>query len=146
MVKQFTREQIAEAAEIRNAPPAEVHTVHSVQVDRTFELPKGLYVATVGLFLGFVALMGWGFSHPEMVIPVAIFALFIVAGFGLPALWTQLAPHTPAKAKTWARFKQEGVMTPYGRTTARDATVQVLILPALIFLWGVVAVVIAALV
>ena len=55
-------------------------------------------------------------------------------------------PPNQSKPKTWARFQREGIMTAYGRTSARDATVQVLILPVLIFVWGVVMVTIAALV
>ncbi len=142
MAEQLTREQIAEAARIHAVPPRP----RTDPVDRTFELPKGLYVATVGLFLAYIALMGWGFAHPEMAIPVAIFAVFVIAGFGVPTIWTRLAPATRSKPLSWARFRQEGIVTAYGRTSGRDATVQVLILPVLIFLWGVIAVTIAALV
>lgn len=143
MAEQLTREQIAKAAEIRGAPPVRDR---NDPVDRTFELPTGLYAATVALFLGFIGVMAIGFGNPEMAIPLVIFAFFIVAGFGIPAIWTRLAPGTKSKPIGWARFQQDGVQTAYGRTTARDATVQVLILPALIFLWGVIAVTIAALV
>ena len=48
------------------------------------------------------------------------------------------------RAKSWSRFQAEGIQTAFGRTSAREATVQVLILPVLIFLWGIAAVVIAA--
>lgn len=140
MVEQFTREQIADKATIHINPPVR----H--EVNRTFELPTRLYAATVGLFLAYVALMGAGFAHPEMILPVAIFAMFITAGFGVPAIWTRLAPDTAPRAMTWKRFVREGIITATGRTTARDACVQVLILPVLIFLWGVAAVTIAALV
>ncbi len=140
MVEQLTRAKIAQQADIREAPRVIAPT------DRTFELPTGLYVATVALFLGFIGTMAIGFRNPEMILPVAIFALFVVAGFGVPAIWTQLAPTTPSRAKTWSRFQQDGIMTAYGRTTARDATVQVLILPVLIFAWGLACVTIAALV
>ncbi|MBH5322092.1 hypothetical protein [Aurantiacibacter sediminis] len=143
MAEQFTREQIAQAATIHELPPV---TITNPPVDRTFGLPTGLYAATVGLFLAYIAVMGVGFAHPEMAIPVVIFALFVIAGFGVPAIWTRLNPQTQSKALTWARFRQEGIMTAYGRTTGRDATVQVLILPVLIFLWGVITVTIAALV
>ncbi|RJY08010.1 hypothetical protein [Aurantiacibacter aquimixticola] len=143
MAEQLTREQIAEAADIHVVPP---RYIRNAPIDRTFELPTRLYVATVGLFLAYIALMAKGFAHPEMVLPAAIFVLFVVAGFGVPGIWTRLAPENPARATSWARFKQDGIMTPFGRTSARDATVQVLILPVLIFLWGVIAVTIAALV
>ena len=141
MVEQLTREKLAEQADIRIEAPRV-----AAPTDRTFELPTGLYVATVALFMGFITVLSVGFAHPEMIIPFAIFALFIVAGFGVPAIWTRLTPATKSRPKTWARFRQEGIMTAYGRTNARDATVQVLILPSLIFVWGLTTVVIAALV
>lgn len=140
MAENFTKEQMIEIADVVEAPRA------PMQVDQTFELPKGLYVATVGLFLGFIALMAVGFANPEMIIPLVIFSFFIVAGFGVPAIWTHLAPDTGRKATTWGRFRQEGIMTATGRSTAGAATVQVLILPVLIFLWGIAAVTIAAMV
>ncbi len=141
MVEQLTREKIAQQADIRIEAPRV-----TAPTDRTFELPTGLYVTTVALFLGFIGTLAVGFGNPEMVIPFAIFALFVVAFFGVPAIWTRLAPATKSKPKTWSRFQQEGIMTAYGRTCARDATVQVLILPVLIFAWGLVCVTIAALV
>lgn len=141
MVEQLTREKIAQYADIRVEAPRV-----TAPTDRTFELPTGLYAATVALFLGFIGTLAIGFGNPEMVIPFVIFAIFVVAGFGVPAIWTRLAPETKSRPKTWGRFRQEGIMTAYGRTSARDATVQVLILPVLIFAWGIVCVTIAALV
>lgn len=141
MVEKLARETLARHAEIHVDAPRVV-----APTDRTFELPTGLYAATVALFLGFIGTLAMGFGNPEMVIPFVIFAFFVVAGFGVPALWTRLAPETKSKPKSWARFQQEGIQTAYGRSTARDATVQVLILPTLIFAWGLICVTIAALV
>ncbi len=141
MAEQLTRAMLHNAADIHADLPL-ARKAHVV--DRSFALPAGLYKATVGLYLSFLALLGIGFAHPEMIIPVAIFALFIVAGFGLPTIWTRLAPASKTKAMTWAQFARDGIMTASGRATARDAMVQVLILPALIFVWGVAAVIIAA--
>ena len=47
---------------------------------------------------------------------------------------------------SWARLASQGIATHPGRVSARDAAVQVLILPALVFCWGVTTVIIAALV
>ncbi|WAT17833.1 hypothetical protein OZN62_13095 [Aurantiacibacter sp. MUD11] len=141
MAEQLTREQIAQHADIHIDAPRV-----AAPVDRTFELPKGLYIGTVGLYLGFIAMLAVTFAHPELTILAVIFALSVIAGFGLPLVWTRLAPQTKSKSKTWGRFQQEGVMTASGRASARDATVQVMILPVLIFLWGVCVVAIAALV
>ena len=140
MSKHLTRELVAEQARIVAAPK------RAVEVDRSFELPKGLYVATVGLYLGFLAVMAAGLSTPGLIIPMAIFTLFIVAGFALPAIWTRIAPHHGKSNMSWTRLVRRGVVTHTGRVTARDASVQMLILPALIFSWGLAIVTIAALV
>lgn len=143
MAQKLSLQAIADSAIIHAAPPA---PIRNAPVDRTFELPTRLYAATVAMFLAYIGIMGAGFAHPEMAIPLAIFALFIVAGFGVPMLWTLLAPENPVRAMSWERFRRDGIMTAFGRTTASDATVQVLILPTLILAWGVAAVIIAALV
>ena len=100
MVEQLTREKIAQQADIRIEAPRV-----TAPTDRTFELPTGLYATTVALFLGFIGTLALGFGNPEMVIPFVIFALFVVAGFGVPAIWTRLAPTTKSKPKTWSRFQ-----------------------------------------
>ena len=140
MVKHFTRELVAEHAAIVESPKV------PHQVDRSFELPKGLYLATVGFYLGFLAVMAAGLSSPGLIIPMTIFAFFIIAGFGLPMIWTRMAPAHRGRNMSWARLASQGIMTHTGRVSARDAAAQVLILPALIFCWGVAAVTIAALV
>lgn len=138
MVKHFTRELVAEQGTIVETP------VVSHETDRSFELPKGLYVATVGLYLGFLAVMAAGLSTPGLILPMAIFAFVILAGFGLPTIWTRMQPPHRGRAKSWSKLASGGIATHTGRVSARDAAVQVLILPVLIFCWGIVAVTIAA--
>lgn len=138
MVKHFTRELVAERAIIVETPKV------SHEVDRSFELPKGLYVATVALYLGFLAVMAAGLSSPGLIIPMAIFAFFILAGFGLPTIWTRMQPPHRSRNISWSRLVSQGIATHTGPVSARDAAVQVLILPVLIFCWGLVAVTIAA--
>lgn len=140
MSKHFTREIVAEQAAIVEAPQSR----H--EVDRTFELPKGLYAATVALYLGFLAVMAIGLSTPGLAIPMVIFTLFVIAGFGVPALWTRLSPPTASKPMSFARLRRDGIQTLTGRLGAKDAAVQMLILPAIIFCWGVATVTIAAVV
>ncbi|WP_126172380.1 hypothetical protein [Altericroceibacterium xinjiangense] len=141
MVQAFTREMIAQRALIHSHP-----VLRNAPVDRSFELPPVLYAAMVGLFLGFLGVMWLGFANPQLILPMAIFVAFIVCGFGVPALWVRMPPENPVQAKTWDRFRAEGIQTYTGRTSARDATVQMLMLPALIFAWGVATATIAALV
>lgn len=143
MVEQLTRDRIAERATIHAEPPA---AFQQPPVDRTFELPRALYVATVACFLGFLAVMAVGFSSPGLILPMAIFVFFIVAGFGLPTIWATLKPDSDSKALDLARFGKHGIQTLTGHTTATQATVQVLILPVLILMWGLAAVTIAAIV
>lgn len=134
-------------ARIVEAPAkSEAAPRHQVEVDRTFEMPKALYGVTVGLYFAFLAVMWAGFSSPGLVIPMAIFAIFIIGGFGVPAIWTRLKPDSASRSLTMGLFNQNGIMTNTGRLAPRDAVIQMLILPVLIVLWGLAVVTIAALV
>lgn len=138
MSKSFSRTQIARQAVVHDALPQ--HTA----VDRSFELPRGFYLATVGLYLGFLAVMAAGLSTPGLILPMVIFAFSIVAGFALPLIWTRLAPVEGQRPpRSCASLAREGIVTATGRVAARDAAVQVLILPVLVFVWGLAAVTIA---
>lgn len=116
---------------------------HQVEVDGNFELPTGLYIGTVAGHLGFPGLMLASFAAPALAIPMVIFALFIVAGFGIPAVWTRLKGNT-SRPLSLGRFHDAGIVTNTGLCTARDACVQVLILPVLIVVWGLAIATIAA--
>ena len=78
MSKHFTRELVAEQAAIVAAPKTMPET------DRSFELPNGLCIATVGLYLGFLAVMAAGLSTPGLIIPMVIFTLFIAPASACP--------------------------------------------------------------
>lgn len=115
-------------------------------IDRTFELPTRLYVATVGLYFAFLAVMAAGFQTREMMLPMAVFITYIVMAFGVPMLWARMKPDNDSRAINWTRFRASGIVTMTGPSKAMDATVQVLILPALILFWGIGTVMIAAVV
>ncbi|MEO6153315.1 MAG: hypothetical protein ABIT09_13430 [Croceibacterium sp.] len=142
MTERIPRDLIAHQAIVH----AEAALPFAHTVDRTFELPTGLYAATAALFLGFVALMALGFGNPHMIVPLGIIVIFLAMFFAVPAQWVRMNPVTSQRATSWARFQREGVMTPFGRATAGQATAQVLILPAVVFGWGIAVVTIAALV
>jgi len=142
MAERISRQVVAEKAIVH--PESALLPPH--EVDRSFELPTGLYIATAALFLGFMAVTAIGFATRELILPVAVIVLFIFAAFGVPAVWVRMVPESRRKSLSWSRFQAEGIATEHGRTSARDATVQVLILPVLIFLWGVATVTIAAIV
>ncbi|BDI60674.1 hypothetical protein [Qipengyuania nanhaisediminis] len=146
MTKNFQQELARGKARIVTAP-AVVSEVprHQVDVDRNFELPTGLYAATAGLYVAFLAILATGFAAPGMIIPMAICAVFLVGFFGVPAAWTRLRANA-SKSKTVGEFKRAGIMTYTGHCNARDAAVQMLILPVLVVLWAGAVVTIAALV
>lgn len=103
---------------------------------RSFDLPTGLFAATVGLYFAFLAVMAAAFADPGLIVPMAIFYIYIIMAFGVPALWVQMKPDHADRALSWAQFMRDGVATHTGQMTGRDATIQVLILPVLIFGWG----------
>lgn len=138
MTSQITREQIAARATIHSGMYA------PTVVDRTFELPGGLYVATIGCYLGFLAIMALGFGAPALAIPMAMFAISIGAGFAIPAIWVRMKPDSGIRPLDWGRFASGGIQTFTGRVTAGEAAAQVLVLPVLILLWGVIIVSMAA--
>lgn len=133
---------------IASADLAQLATVSDrpvlTKVDRTFGLPSGLYVATVGLYLGFIGLMAALFANPELAIPLVIFAGFIAFAFGLAGFWTRMKPDHPAAPLSWGQFAHRGIQTLSGPLTAFEASAQVLVLPALILFWGLCIAVIMA--
>lgn len=145
MAERITRQLVAEQAIVREEAELRVPAPRIVRgVDRNFELPTRLYAAMAVLFFAAAGVMTFGFSAPGMIVPTGIIAIFIAMFFAVPTLWARMKPENPQRATSWARFRQFGIMTPYGRTTAASATVQVLILPVLILVWAVAFVAVAA--
>ncbi len=142
MAEKLNRQQIAEKAIIHAQAPM-LHAPHLV--DRNFGLPTALYVLTACGYLGFLGVMALAVGNPGLAIPMAIFVTFIVMAFGVCAQWVRMKPDNPTRALGWDRFQHEGIMTATGRLSASQATVQVLILPALILCWGIIGVTIIAL-
>lgn len=142
MAEKRTREFVAENAIIHPEPALRAPTT----VDRTFELPAALYLGTAGCYLAFLAVMAVGFASPQLILPMAIFVTFVAMAFAVPAMWMRMKPDHPQRLTSWNRFRRDGIMTAFGRSTAGAATVQVLILPVLILAWGFAVVTIAALV
>lgn len=115
--------------------------------DRSFEMPTGIYVAMGLLFLGFVSVLSFAFMGPTMVVPYAVFVVFIAAFFVVPGLWPAMKPEeSRTKALDWSSFREQGIATATGRTGAVEATTLALLLPFLILCWSIAVVTIAALV
>ena len=132
-------------ARIVEHPETEARVRPLAETDRNFGLPTALYAATVACYMAFLLVVGTAFASPGLAIPMAICVIFIVAGFGVPAIWTRLAGNTTAP-QTMGEFALKGIMTHTGRLAPRDAAIQMLILPVLLVVWGLVVAVIAAVV
>lgn len=133
------------AGRARKVAPPKVGTegVYPVAA-RNFGLPPVLHIATAGLYLAFIGVMALGLGNAELAIPLAICMITIAAAFTVPALWSNMDGAGKAAQPGWADFLQRGVETQYGHLKAKDAMLQVLILPVLILAWGVTVAVIAA--
>ena len=138
MAEHISQQDLARIATITDAPVA-------MKVDRSFGLPTGLYIATVGAYLAFLTLMASMLLNPGLVIPLAICALSVVAGFGVPTIWASMKPESDSRPLTFGQFKHRGINTLSGHLTAAEASIQVLILPVLILAWGIACAVIIAL-
>jgi hypothetical protein len=110
--------------------------VQRANTDRGFELPKALYVATVGSYFAFLAVMMATFRSAQIGLVMAICVVYITMAFGVPALWSHIGPAHPSNQLSWSSFARGGIQTYTGKIRARDATLQVLILPVLILIWG----------
>lgn len=104
--------------------------------DQSFELPKGLYIAMATLFAGFVATLSLAFRGGHMAVVYGVIFAFIAAFFAIPAMFPGMAPDHK-KALSWSMFRMRGIQTATGRASAGEATVLVLLLPFLIFCFGV---------
>lgn len=145
-MSQLVQDKIARGeARIVEAPKGKSTPRHQIETDQNFGLPTSLYAITVGCYLGFLAITWAAFAAPMLAIPMVIFALFIVAGFGVPTIWTRLKGNT-TKPLTMGQFEVQGIQTHTGICRPRDAAVQMLILPVLIVCWGLAVAIIAGVV
>ena len=141
MTTHSSRTALAEVASLSASP-----LLGEATTDRTFELPVGIYIATVGSYLGFLGLTATAFLTGELVLPMVVFVFYIAMAFGVPTIWARMQPPTRSRSLTWGQFKSRGIQTGSGWLSAESATAQVLTLPILVLLWGVAGVTIAALV
>jgi hypothetical protein len=99
-----------------------------------------------GLFFGFVTVLTLAFST-HMAVSYGVIAIFIGAYFAVPAIFARTGPdQSHTRALGWYEFRDRGIATATGRCSGKDATVLVLLLPFLIFCFGVAVAAIAAVV
>lgn len=115
--------------------------------DHSFEFPTAIYGAMAALLFGFMAMMAVGFAAPGLVVPMAVNFAFLTAFFAVPAIFVIGSPDDVGpSARRWPDFMRNGVDTATGSTSGREALALTLMLPFLIFCWGIAVLVIAALV
>ena len=140
MSRRQTREQLLVRDEIVAAPKKRAC------YDQTFEIPTAIYIAMASMFAGFVAVLGLSFRGGHMPVVYGVIFAFIAAFFAVPALFPGQAPKQGRnKALSLFDFGHRGIATATGRTSARDATILILLLPFLILCFGIAIATIASL-
>jgi hypothetical protein len=94
-----------------------------------------LHIALFGGFFAYLGIMWAAFGEKGLVIPFAIFAVFLAAAFIVPGWWARVAPGDGRKPG-WNEFMAEGVACETGRLGAGGAMVQILIMPVMLIGWG----------
>ncbi len=140
MSRHITREHIVDQGIIVEAPRAKP------VADRSFELPKALYFTSAACYLVFIGLLAAALSSPGLIIPLAVCVVLIAAFFGVPAMWTRMAPQSRTEPMAWQQFRSRGIATHTGHLSSGEAAIQMLVLPVLIVMWALAVVTIAALI
>jgi hypothetical protein len=131
--------------ELAGRAPALVAPRLSNRAERTFGLHPALFVATIGSYFAFLAIMAAAFMNPNLLIPFAIFVAYLVMYFAVPGLWARVAGRPVGRFQTWAEFRSEGMDILTGHIGSGGAIAQVLVLPVLIAGFAAAVAVIAAL-
>lgn len=127
MVGRQSKQELLAQGEVVAAP------VERACTDQTFELPGGLYAAMAAMFTGFVAVLAMVLHGGHLVVAFGVIFAFIAAYFAVPWMFPRAAGKS---ALSWDEFSDRGIMTATGHSTAREATILVLLLPGLIFCFG----------
>jgi hypothetical protein len=143
MTRRHDHSQLLAREEVVSPPPL----LNPACDDHTFELPTRLYIAMAGLFLGFVTVLTLGFSS-HMAVSYGVIAAFMVAFFAVPTIFVLTGPAEQRRTRSlrWQDFLDHGVVTGSGRISGREAMVLVLLLPFLIFCFGLIVAMSAALI
>lgn len=143
MTRLITKAELEQSLELASPPQLTPNLRQDIE-QRNFGLPVGLHATYFGLFLAFLGVMAFGLQTPHLIIPIAVCVWFTAAFYVVPMLWTKVGPDNGAKAMSMGELERKGIMTYTGWCSGRDATIQTLILPSLVFAWGIAIVTIAA--
>lgn len=143
MTRSITKAELEQSLELASPPQLTPNLRQDIE-QRNFGLPVRLHATYFGLFLAFLGVMAFGMQTPHLIIPIAVCVWFTTAFYVVPMLWTKVGPQTGTKAMSMGELERKGIMTYTGWCSGRDAAIQMLILPGLVFMWGVATVTIAA--
>lgn len=149
MTRPITRAEFARTRQLAPAPhlaPVALPNIRRELETRHFDLPVSLHAGFFGLFLAYLGIMFLGFQSPGLIIPMAIFIVFTVGFYVLPALWAGMKPHHVDTPLGLAALMQQGLMTHTGWCRGKDVASQVMLMPVVLVGWGLTVVTIAALV
>lgn len=110
-----------------------------------FDLHPALHIGVFGGFFAYLGVMWAAFGEKGLVIPFAIFAVFLAGAFIVPAWWARIAPGEGRKPG-WDEFMADGIACETGRLNAPATIVQVMVMPVMLIGWGLIVAVIKALV
>ena len=130
MVGRQSKRELLAQGEVVAAPAERACT------DQTFELPVGLYAAMAVFFTGFIGVLAAVLHGGHLAVAFGVIFAFIAAYFAVPFVFPRMAGSSRTKALSWDEFSERGIVTATGHSTARDAAILVLLLPSLIFCFG----------
>ncbi len=102
-----------------------------------FDLHPGLHVGVFAGFFAYLGIMWAAFGEKGLAIPFAIFAVFLAGAFIVPAWWARVAPGE-GRAPSFADFMAQGLPTGTGHLDAGAVIVQVMIMPVMLMIWGLI--------
>ena len=105
--------------------------------EHVFDLHPALHIGVFAGFFVYLGIMWAAFGEKGLAIPFVIFDVFLAAAFVVPAWWARIAPGEGRKPG-WSDFIAEGLPSGSGPVTAGGAIVQVMIMPAMLVLWGLI--------
>lgn len=113
--------------------------------DQSFELSRRIYLTIASMFIGFIAVLSLSFHGGHMLVKYGVIFGFIAIFFAVPTIFVRVAGKERTQALTWSEFRNRGIVTATGQTSAGDATFLVPLLPCLIMCFGIAIAIIAAL-
>ena len=102
------------------------------RAERVFDLHPAVFAMQLGAYAAFLLVLGLAFMNRELVIPFAIFTVYIGMFFATPALWARVKGTEGGRLESWAEFMEVGVDTGSGHLTGRQALAQIMTVPVLL--------------